>query len=54
MFHMFIPCGNIFSLVPRSKSRVNVKVKCQDHIFQGMAFTGALVFHKHSFFDLEL
>ena len=50
IFHMCVPCGKTFSLVPRSRSFVKVEVKYQDHICQKMAITRALVFLIHSLF----
>ena len=37
-------------LEPRSRSSAKVNVKNQGHIFQKMAVSGALVFHKHILF----
>ena len=42
------PHGKLFSLVPRVRSSVKIKVKYQGNIFQKIAFTGALVFHRHN------
>ena len=33
MFQMCVPCGLTFSVVPRSRTSVNVKVKYPGHIF---------------------
>ena len=33
IFHMCIPCGKTFSLIPRSRPPVKVHVKNQGHIF---------------------
>ena len=41
IFHMCIPSGKTYSLVPRSRSGIQVKK---------LAFSGTLVFHKHSVF----
>ena len=51
--YMSIPWGNIYSLVPRSRSSVKVKVKYQDHSFQKkkghLCFTKNIVFCKVTF-----
>ena len=54
MFHMCIPCGMTFSLIPRWRLLVKVKVKYQGHFFQELAVTGALVFYKHNFLFLGM
>ena len=51
MFHMFISCGETFSLLLKSRSPINVKVKYQALIFNN-GITWASVFHKHSLFHL--
>ena len=49
-FHMCIPCGQTFSLVPRSRSCMNVKVKYQPPFFKKNGCYRPLVFHKHILF----
>ena len=51
IFHIYIPLGKALSIEKKSqghlsRSRSNIKVTD----FEKMAFTGALVFHKHSLF----
>ena len=41
-------------LVPRSRSSAKVKVKYQGHVSQKMGVSGALVFHKHILFLLQV
>ena len=41
-------------LVPRSRSSAKVKVKYQGHVSQKMGVSGALVFHKHILFHVEV
>ena len=41
-------------LVPRSRSSARVKVKHQGHVSQKMGVLGALVFHKHILFSIQL
>ena len=41
-------------LVPRSSSSAKVKVKYQGHVSQKMGVSGALVFHKHILFLLQI
>ena len=52
IFHTSIPCDKTFLLVPSRKS--SVKVEYQGHNFQKMTVAGALVFHKHILFFLQL
>ena len=48
IFHIvFIPCGKIISLVPLSKSSVNVKVRYHGHNLKQIAVSRTLVVHKH-------
>ena len=48
-FHMCIPCGKTFSLVPRSRLSVSIKVKYEGHIFQNLWLQGYLCFTNVSF-----
>ena len=50
-FHMCIPWGKTFCLVPRSKSPVQVKY--QSHSLQKLAIACAFLFHKHILLDLK-
>ena len=43
---------NTHLLAPRSRSSAKVKVKYQGHVSQKMGVSGALVFHKHFFFQI--
>ena len=52
IFHIVIPFGNNFSLVPRS--RLSVKVTNQGLIFQKLALKDAFVFHRHIFFIITI
>ena len=55
IFHMYIPCGKTFSLVPRSISSVKVSVKYQGHLKKNKNGPyGGIKFHKHSLLHTSL
>ena len=53
-FQMCIPSGKTFSLVPWSRSSVDVKVTYQGHILKKNGCFGALVFYKQSLSNLDI
>ena len=58
IFHiLYNPWGKTLSLVPKSRSSVKAKIKYQGHNCRKNGCCrgrGALVFHKHSLFDVYL
>ena len=42
IFHIYIPWGKTLSLVPKSRSSIKVKVKCQGHCFQKNGHCGVI------------